>query len=274
MHPPRPDAPGPTLASIHVYPLKSARGTSVSQVRVDPVGLQHDRRWMLLDERGAFMSLRTHNRMALLRTALTESSLHVEAPGLEPLSLPLEASDGGAVARVQVWREKRHAVDCGDEPAAWASEAMGERCRVVRAVPPPDGRPETADGWVLAGFADAQAALMISQASLDDLNARLPEPLPMNRFRPNLVLSGAEPYAEDRLGHVRIGSVAAHALRPCARCAATTVDSETATRGKEPLRTLATYRRGGNGEVYFGVNTRFEGEGVIRVGDRVVTAAG
>jgi uncharacterized protein len=270
MHPPRPDAPGPTLGSIHVYPLKSARGISVSEARVDRIGLEHDRRWMLLDERGAFMSLRTHERMALLRTALTESSLHIEAPGLEPLTLPLEESDGGPVARVQVWREKRHAVDCGDEPAAWASEAMGERCRVVRAVAPPDGSPETPDGWVLAGFADAQAALMISQASLDDLNARLPEPLRMDRFRPNLVVSGAEPYAEDRVGELRIGSVAARALRPCARCAATTVDSETATRGKEPLRTLATYRRGRDGAVYFGMNTRFEGEGVLRVGDPIV----
>lgn len=271
MHPPRPDAPAPTLASIHVYPLKSARGISLTEARVDPVGLQHDRRWMLLDEHGSFMSLRTHQRMAFLRTSLTASSLRLEAPGIEPLTLPLDPSDGASVAPIQVWREKRHAVDCGDEPAAWASEAMEARCRVVRAVPPPDGRAETADGWVLAGFADAQAALMISQASLDDLNTRLVEPLPMNRFRPNLVLSGTEPYAEDRLGTLRIGSVAAHALRPCARCAATTVDSETATRGKEPLRTLATYRRGGNGEVYFGMNTRFAGEGVIRVGHPVRT---
>jgi hypothetical protein len=168
-----------------------------------------------------------------------------------------------------VWNQDRFMTDCGDEAAAWASGFIGMECRVVRAMEPPDGPRIAATGRIRAGFADAGPALVISEATLADLNSRLDEPLPMNRFRPNVVVSGVPAYGEDGWGRVRIGEVLARAGWPCPRCVLTTVDQDTGIGGREPLRTLATYRRNAKGEVEFGLNVLFEGEGVLRLGDRI-----
>jgi hypothetical protein len=259
----------PRLAGLNVYPLKSAGGIPVDQVAVDEVGLKWDRRWMVVDGAGRFVSQRTHPRMALLRAAMDDETLRVTAPSdgsRSPLVLPLApvgCYDGHE--EIHIWHNDRYAVDCGPDAAAWVSAFLGVPCRVVRSVEPP-GRERLASGKVLAGFADAEPALVISTASLEDLNTRLTEPLPMNRFRPNLVLDGLAPYAEDRLGRVRIGDVVVRGVRPCPRCSLPTVDQETAATGKEPLRTLATYRRLPGGEVGFGVNACFENAGTLEVG--------
>jgi uncharacterized protein YcbX len=149
------------------------------------------------------------------------------------------------------------------------SEYLGTACRIVRAVRPPAQPLLTETGRVRASFADASPALVVSLASLDDLNGRLERPLPMNRFRPNLVVEGFGPYEEDAWGRRTIGEAATTGGRPCLRCATTLVDQETGERGTEPLRTLATYRREdeGGGEVKFGVNVLFDGPAVVRVGD-------
>lgn len=263
--------PGVRLSEIFVYPLKSGRGVSVHAVEVDRTGLRHDRRWMLVDAEGTFMSLRTHPRMAFLSATVAGDALRLEAPEMEPLDVP--DVRGADAITVQVWREPRRGLDCGAEAAEWTSTFLGERCRLVRALAPEDGRRVTEDGWVLAGFADAQPALVVSTASLEGLNARLADPLPMSRFRPNLVVSGVpEAHVEDGWGDVTVGDVPVRCLRPCSRCAATTVDGDTAETGKEPLRTLATYRRGPDGQVYFGVNAALLGEGILRVEDPVRSA--
>lgn len=269
----------PRIRALYVYPLKSAGGIPVESVEVDRVGLGLDRRWMVVDAGGRFMSQRTHPGMALLETDLSGGTLRVGLRGPatpeSPLELPLEdgASDADLVT-VRVWFEDRYGVDCGDVAAAWMSEALETPCRVLRAAPPPDGEHLSAEGRVRAGFADARPALVISTASLEDLNARLRRggspPLPMNRFRPNIVVEGIAPYEEDTWGVVRMGSVSVRGVRPCPRCATTTVDQATGTvAGPEPLKTLAGYRRTEDGGAAFGMNVAFDGPGVLRVGDAI-----
>ncbi|HUF67335.1 MAG TPA: MOSC N-terminal beta barrel domain-containing protein [Longimicrobiales bacterium] len=265
------------LAGLYIYPLKSAGGIAVDEVAVNEVGLEWDRRWILVDDAGRFMSQRTHPAMALLRVALDDAALLVtvkDDPDRGTLELPLARPDlYDGHEEFHIWHTGRYAVDCGAGPAAWFSNVMGIACRVMRAVEPPGRDPLDASGKVCAGFADAEPALVISIASLEDLNARLAEPLHMNRFRPNLVLDGLPPYGEDRLGRVRIGDVIVCGVRPCPRCALTTVDQDTGTAGKEPLRTLATYRRLPDGSVGFGMNVRFENAGVLKLGTPLSASA-
>jgi uncharacterized protein YcbX len=279
--PEAPDVPvgSSRIRALYVYPLKSAAGIPVETVEVDRVGLRFDRHWMVVDAGGRFMSQRTHPNMALLDTELAGGTLRVDLRGraspVPTLELPLEdgVSDADLV-RVRVWFEDRYGVDCGEDAAAWMSEALGAPCRVLCATPPPDGGHLSAEGRVRAGFADARPALVISTASLEDLNARLrggrSPPLPMNRFRPNIVVDGTAPYEEDTWDVVRMGSVSVRGVHPCPRCATTTVDQSTGTlAGPEPLRTLSTYRRTEDGGAAFGMNVAFDGPGVLRVGDGI-----
>lgn len=267
---------GSRVVSLHVYPLKSAGGFAVDEARVDETGLEHDRRWMVVDAGGRFLTQRSHPRMALLRTALTADSLRVTGPrgwvggDQRPLELPLrEPADAAEPELIPVWEKDRYARSCGARAAAWMSSFLEVDCRVVRTLAPA-GQPRLGPrGTVRAGFADGFPALVISTASLEDLNARLFEPLPMNRFRPNLVVDGLGPYAEDAWGRVRIGAVTVVARKLCLRCAITTTDQETGERSVEPLRTLASYRRTPEGEVEFGMNVGFESVGTLRVGDGV-----
>jgi len=265
--------PPARLASLLVYPLKSAGGIALAEARVDQTGLAHDRRWLIVDRNGRFVTQRSHARMARVRTALQGEALRVTAPGMEPLELPLAASEG-PTEEVAVWDLGRFARSCGPEADAWASQWLDEPCRVVRAAAPPNQRPLDERGKVRTGFADAYPALVISTASLADLNGRLFEPLPMNRFRPNLVVEGVPAYAEDAWQRARIGEVALLGRKTCLRCAITTTDQETGERGVEPLRTLATYRRVAGGEVAFGMNLGFESSGTLRVGDPVRVSEG
>jgi uncharacterized protein YcbX len=227
---------------------------------------------MIVDAGSRFLTQRSHPRMALLRTALSGDSLRVTAPGMDALDLPLGKPDPAAPHElIPVWEKERYAVACGPLAAAWASDFLGLECRIVR-TSNPAGEPRMGvRHTVRAGFQDAFPALVISAASLADLNARLnarlEEPLPMNRFRPNVVVEGLAPFAEDDFTRVRLGGVDAVFRKKCIRCAITTTDQDTGRRGVEPLRTLATYRRVPDGEVAFGVNVGFEGAGVLRVGD-------
>jgi uncharacterized protein YcbX len=261
----------PQLVALHVYPLKSAGGIEIAEARVDETGLEHDRRWMVVDARGRFLTQRSHPRMALLRTALMAGALRVTGPGTGPLDLPLAAPDDSAPPElIPVWDKERDAFSCGPEPAAWMSSFLATECRVVRSVSPAGVSGLGPRGTVRAGFADGWPALVISTASLADLNARLFDPLPMNRFRPNLVVDGVAPYAEDGWRRARVGDVAIVGRKPCFRCAITTTDQETGERGQEPLRTLAGYRRAPSGDVAFGMNVGFEGAGRLRTGDTVI----
>jgi uncharacterized protein YcbX len=265
--------------ALWVYPVKSCKGIAVDGATVESRGLRGDRRWMIVDERGVFLTQRTEPRMALIEVTLDSDSLALRAPGLEELRLPglgqpAQAAEGDGSERprrrVQVWREKVDAVDCGPEAARWISRWLGMDLALV--FMPDDVRRPVKPAYALpddiVGFADAFPLLLASTSSLDDLNARLDTPLPMNRFRPNIVIRGTAPWEEDEWARIRVGALEVRVAKACERCAITTVDQETAERGVEPLRTLAEFRRRDN-DVLFAQNAVPDSPGSIAVGDRV-----
>jgi uncharacterized protein YcbX len=259
------------LSGLYVYPIKSCAGISITSAELTTTGLLHDRRWMLVDEAGGFMSQRAHPRMALISTHLSDGRLIVGAPGMPDLPVPLQRQDGNLID-VEVWGDVNKGELVGEGADRWFSEFLRFPSRLVRK---PDDDPRPVDSiYAQSGdqtsFADGFAFLLISEASLDDLNGRLEGPLPMNRFRPNFVVEGCDAYAEDRWGRLHIGGIPFRVAEGCSRCAITTTDQETGKRGKEPLRTLATYRKTG-GEVYFGRNLIHDALGTVSVGDAVET---
>jgi uncharacterized protein YcbX len=256
---------------LYVYPIKSCAGISLKDAELCATGLRHDRRWMLVDETGEFMSQRAHPRMALISTRFAPGDLIVSAPGMPDLEIPLQPDDENLID-VRVFGDTNSGALVDGEADRWFGEFLEFPCRLVHK---PDDAPRLVDSSFAesgdqVGFADGFAFLLISEASLEDLNSRLEEPLPMNRFRPNFVVTGCSPYAEDGWSRLRIGGVPFRVAEPCPRCAITTVDQRTGDRGKEPLRTLATYRKS-DGEVFFGRNLIHDALGAVRVGDPVET---
>ncbi|HZN97361.1 MAG TPA: MOSC N-terminal beta barrel domain-containing protein [Gemmatimonadales bacterium] len=264
-----PDAATPRLTGLTLYPIKSAGGIPVAQSEVDEFGLRYDRRWMVVDESGTFLSQRSHPRLALVVPSIRDGALGVEAPGMPGLVTPLEPPPT-VTTRVRVWKDSCAATWLGERAARWFSDYLGTACGLVYmagdTIRPTD--PRYASSGTRVSFADAFPFLLISQESLNDLNRRLPEPLPMNRFRPNLVVGGVHPYEEDEWRRIEIGAMRFRVVKPCARCVVTTTDQATAALGKEPLRTLASYRKV-RGEVMFGQNAVHETVGRLRVGDPV-----
>ncbi len=271
---------GMHLSGLFIYPVKALRGCAVSIADVDELGLVGDRRFLVVDANNRFLTQRVLPRMALIQPTLQLSALTLSAPGAGAVAVPLHAPQDAAPLRsVTVWKsEGLVADDCGAAPANWLSEFLGVACRLVRIGPAfrrPMLKAAARPGDVVA-FTDAYPFMAISEASLADLNRRLANrgeaPLPMNRFRPNLVIADCAAYAEDTWSRIRIGDLVLRAGGPCARCSVTTTDHETAERGKEPLRELATYRRDAEDptDVNFGQNFVHETKtGTLRVGDVV-----
>jgi uncharacterized protein YcbX len=264
--------PGITLSSLHVYPIKSCGGLSPAEWDVDSFGLRHDRRWMVATLTGAFLTQREEPRLALIRPALTPDALVLRAPGMPDLAVPLVPPKSDRV-RVEVWDDVTDGVPVAPEAAQWLSRYLGALVRLIwmpdDVLRPTD--PTYAEGYRVS-FADGFAFLLISEASLEDLNRRLETPLPMNRFRPNLVVRGTEPFAEDAWRRLRMNGIEIDVVKPCDRCVVTTTDQDTAERGKEPLRTLATFRLV-DGKVLFGQNVVHRGTGRLAVGAVVEVVA-
>ncbi len=259
-----------SLAGIVVYPVKSLGGISAESADIDEFGLRHDRRWMIVDATGRFHTQRWRPRLALIRTALEDGGVRLTAPGLPEVLVP---PGGGSAGGVAVWNDICTAESCGAEADVWISRYLGEACRIVY-MPETTRRPtrrRRRESLGRVGFADAYPFLLLSEASLGDLNARLDSPLPMNRFRPNLVVSGVDAYAEDAWDRLQIGEVGFVVTKECVRCVLTTIDQDTAASGVEPLRTLAGYRKRAGG-VLFGVNMAHTSRGSVRVGDPVLPA--
>ncbi|TKA08808.1 MOSC domain-containing protein [Actinacidiphila oryziradicis] len=265
----------PHLSSLHIYPVKSVHGQTCHEAIVEPWGLSGDRRWMLVDRSGRFITQREQPRLALVAAEpLAEGGLRLTAPECPELVVGVPVS--GIAAPVTVWKDKVEAVPAGAEAAAWFSAYLGSAAGLVhlddparrRPVDPEFGRPgET------VSFADGFPLLLTATASLHALNSLIARgdhaqegPVPMDRFRPNAVIVGTEPWAEDSWRRIRIGEVIFRVAKPCGRCVVTTTDQHTAERGKEPLRTLARHRRSGN-QVLFGQNLIPEHRGTLRVGD-------
>ncbi len=259
--------PSITVRALNVFPVKSLRGIAASQADVGDRGFRHDRRFMVVDEGGRFLTQRTLPRMALVQVAIDGQALRVGAPGQGTIEVPLQPA-GGAARIVQVWRDQCESVSLGEGPASWLSEFLGRRCELVYMPDATLRRTDPRFGSGRVGFADAYPFLLASVDSLAEV-ARRGGGVPMERFRPNIVVGGAAPFAEDGWRHVRIGDVGFRVAKPCARCAITTVDPERgAVDGVEPLRTLRTFRSSAEG-VLFGVNLVHEGVGSVSVGERV-----
>lgn len=265
------------VTSLHIYPVKSCGGLLLDQTTLDARGPAFDRRWMIVSDDGGdparFVTQRELPRLALIQPELTADELILRAPGMPEMKLPLRARTQ-RLMDVVIWRDTCQATNEGSPVALWLSEFLGARVQLVRMaaheVRPVD--PAYAREPAQVGFADGYPLLLISQGSLDDLNDRLrargKSPVPMNRFRPNLVVDGCEPYAEDTWRTIRIGGVTFDLVKPCARCATTTVDQGRGAvpDAQEPLATLATYRRGANGGVMFGQNIIHHSTGRLEVG--------
>jgi uncharacterized protein len=264
-----------TLSEIWVYPVKSLGGIRLTKALTEEKGLQYDRRWMIIDEENVFITQRIFNKMALIDVALLETGLkiflrndpddHVIVP-YEPLTaLPVT---------VKVWDDTTEAVTVSDEADEWLSKQLGLNLRLVM-MPETTKRkadPRYAQHDESVSFADGFPYLVISQASLDDLNSRLEEPITMRRFRPNFVVTGTEPFAEDQWKEITIGNLRFEIVKPCARCILTTINPETAEKGPEPLKTLASYRRAGH-KILFGQNVTARDFGEIKEGDQLIVHA-
>jgi uncharacterized protein len=257
------------LSGLYVYPIKSMGGIPLEAWDVDGRGLRYDRRWMLVDEDSWFISQRELPRMARISVRIKADRVVVNAPRMTALELPLGATTGKTVP-ARIWDDVVEASPVGDDADRWFGEFLGVRCRLVflpdESVRPVD--PDYGEAGDQVGLADGFPFLLISEASLADLNARLERPLPMNRFRPNLVIGGCEAFAEDGWRVVRIGPLTFRVVKPCSRCAITTVDQERGATGKEPLRTLARFRKVGN-KVLFGQNLIHDGTGTLHTDDPV-----
>jgi len=262
-------APAMVLSEIWLYPIKSASGISVSEAPVDLSGPTQDRRWMLIDDDGVFLSQRKLPRMALLRPRFQGRHLIVEAPGMTTLWVRGCAGDDDRVP-ARIWHDELLLPHPDPAYDTWFSRFLGQSCRlvhlpanIVRPVEPPyDASP-----WQVS-LADAYPLLLIGQPSLDFLNSQSPTPIQIQRFRPNLVVTGAIPHEEDRWRRIRIGRVELAIVKPCARCSIPLVDPSTSERGIEPLRTLARYRRQPR-KVTFGQNALVLEPGLLRAGDPV-----
>lgn len=231
------------VTELNFYPLKSARGISRPRVRLGATGFEWDRHWMVVRGDGAFLTQRTHPALARIATELTAAGLVLSAAGSRALVLPLEPQ--GAPRTVRIWKDTCDGLDQGDEAAAWVSAIVGEPVRVVRtaAVPARRANPEYAGPQPAPlAFPDGYPVLVCNRGSLDDLNSRLPEPLPMERFRPNLVLEGLAPFAEDRVASLEIGPITLTLVKPCTRCIIPSTDQRTGIRGFDPLPVLRTFR--------------------------------
>jgi uncharacterized protein len=250
------------VSGLHVYPVKSARGLTVERWPVDAFGLAEDRRFMVVDAQGAFMTQRRHPHMALLSVELLEEELRLTYPGQQPLTVKRPTPGDSEV--VEIWGDAVAGERVGAEAATWLSEALGTACRLVHMAEqtkrPVD--PDFASTPARVSFADGFPFLLISEASLADLNRRLESPVTMDRFRPNIVVSGADAFEEDTWRELRIGDLHFEVVKPCARCVLTTVEPTTGVTGKEPLRTLATYRNV-EGSVLFGQNIIHRGQGLL-----------
>lgn len=253
------------LEGIFVYPVKGARAIALDEAQVTWRGLAHDRRFMFVSESGKALTQRQVPALALVETALEADALVLSVKGARA-RVPLRPE--GPRRSVVVWGDTCEAIDCGDIAADLGAHVFEKPARlvympddVIRHVEPEYARPTDH-----VGFADAYPLLVTTRASLEALNARLETPLPMDRFRPNLVLDGGAPFEEDLHAGLRVGAIRLRTPKRCARCVVTTIDQETAEAGKEPLRTLATFRAEGS-EVHFGQNAIPDAEGLLRVGD-------
>lgn len=257
------------LTQIWIYPIKSLGGISLTAAKVMGKGLKYDRRWMLVDEDGVFITQRVYPSMALFHQRLDNGCLTV-SHGEDSIVIPLDRHSYDNGFDVKIWADTVAAFEVSPEHSRWFSDRLGFSCKLVAF---PEEKPRRVDPDHVSkeehvSLADAYPFLLIGESSLDDLNERLSQPVTIKRFRPNLVFSGGKPYEEDTWKQFSIGTTNFEGIKPCARCVLTTVDPETGIKGSEPLKTLASYRKKDN-KIYFGQNVIAHDHSTIRVGDDI-----
>jgi uncharacterized protein YcbX len=258
-----------TLSEIWIYPVKSLGGIRLKSSVVLAKGLRYDRRWMLIDDQGNFMTQRTHPKMALFRQSIDEGQLSIRHQD-RSIRLSFTHAVIDVPIETKVWDDSVKVMEVSKEHSEWFSESLSFPCRMV-SFPEKNSRPVDARYNIdndEVSLADGFPFLIIGEASLADLNRKLKNPLPMNRFRPNLVFMGGEAYEEDAWRAFRIGKNRFVGVKPCGRCMVTTINQDTAEKGREPLATLATYRQR-DGNVYFGQNVIAIDHGEIFEGDEI-----
>jgi MOSC domain-containing protein len=256
-----------TVSSLIYYPIKACRGVEVDSSCVDRMGLEHDRRMMVVTPEGEFLTQREFPRLALVIPKLRNGMLELSAPNYESIQLGIQTS--GTPWLINIWKSKGvHAIDQGEEVASWVSDWLGASVRLVHIA---DGYKRLVNESYAVndddhtGFADGYPILLASEQGLTNLNSHLESPVPMNRFRPNIVVKGCEPFEEDTWNRIRIGNVELAVVKPCARCVVTTIDKETLEQSKEPLKTLGKYRKHELGAI-FGQNVIPLNGGRIQLG--------
>ncbi len=261
-----------TVSEVRYYPIKGCAGWRVDSAELTATGLLNDRLLVITTPDGMFLTQRKHPRMALIRPTIVGNQLMLAAPGMAMTTVNI-ARRGDAKA-VTVWRDTIAAIDQGDRVAKWLSKFLQADVRLMAMDETHERKvdPNFATGaGDIVSLADGYALLAISQASLDMLNSKLAEPIGMERFRPNIVLSGTDPHAEDQWRKLRIGNIEMTGAKPCARCSVITVDQSTGIMGKEPNTTLASYRKFPRG-IMFGMNLIHHNLGTISIGDEVVVS--
>jgi len=265
------------ISQLWIYPIKSIKGIAIEHAQLEKRGFQYDRRWMLVDSNNRFISQRLYPKLALIEPELADFGLSVRAPDMPVLIIPYPDQQIELYDEMEVicWDDQITAHHINTAIDNWFSEFLGIDCQLVympdSSLRPVD--PEYAKNDDIASFSDGFPNLIISEASLDDLNRRVDIELTINRFRPNIVISGCEPYAEDTLGHFKVNQIEFFAVKPCSRCVITTVNPETGEKeSREPLETLAKFRKKDR-KVFFGQNLlhklNFTSGNQIRVGDKL-----
>lgn len=257
------------VSELYIYPVKSLAGIKADSAVVTDRGFQYDRRWMLIDNNNRFISQREHALLALLVPNISEKYLTIAAPDGTSVDIPL-SFDNKDFIEVSIWDDECRAQLVDKAFDSWFSRQLGQDVRLVF-MPDTTQRftdPNYTEPGHITSFSDAYPFMIIGQASLDDLNARLDEPLPINRFRPNIVFTGGRPYQEDTMDSLTINNISFQGVKLCARCNVITIDQQKATSAKEPTKTLARYRAK-NQKIYFGQNLAHNGTGVISVGDEI-----
>lgn len=257
------------VSGLFIYPIKGCRGIALTEAVVEDIGLANDRRMLVVDQDGTFLSQREVATMALINVIPHQHGWQLSAPNHS--SIVFTPTTAGLTRLATVWRDTCMVVDQGDAIGDWLTAVLGLPCRMV--VMAPNYRRLVSADYALnvddaVSFADGYASLITNQGSLDDLNTKLANPIGMDRFRPNIVVSGAPAWDEDSWHEIQIGDVTVTAVKPCARCVVTTTDQATGERSTEPLATMSTFRKLGHG-VIFGQNLIHRTLGTIRVGDSV-----
>jgi uncharacterized protein YcbX len=255
------------VTGIWIYPVKSLGGIRLQHAKVLPKGLEYDRRWMLIDSDNRFMTQRICPKMALMKMSMAEDGFIMRFGDEERL---LGLTHSHEPIQSIVWDDPVIVYEVDSVLSDWISECLNFKCRLVF-FPEKEIRnvePDFATGGEQVSLADAYPLLVVGETTLEDLNDKLASPVPMDRFRPNITFSGGRPFQEDEWGEFNIGDSSFKGVKPCGRCIMTTINQETADKGREPLHTLATYRTQ-KGKVRFGQNLLVLKTGEIKIGDHI-----